>query len=362
MTTHTASRDMTRTVLGVLFIGLLLALTTWIMKPFLLSLVWASMITVSTWPLLLAAQRYLHNSRRLAAMCMTLSLLLVLIIPLVLAVSTIRQNINPAREWIRGVLEQGLPPLPDWIVNLPLVGEKVKAFWIEAASVGQEGLTSGLVSFAEKALAWFVSNASGMGLIVLNLLLTLVLTAILYMHGEAAASGITKFFRRLAGEQGEKAVILAGKATRAVAMGIVVTALAQSVLGGLGLWLAGVPAAALLTAVMFLLAIAQIGVAPVLLCSVGWLFFKGMTFWAGGLLVWSILVATLDNVLRPILIKKGADLPFLLIFAGVIGGLIAFGILGLFVGPVTLAVSYTLVSAWVEQSNGETLRGENPEG
>jgi predicted PurR-regulated permease PerM len=129
----------------------------------------------------------------------------------------------------------------------------------------------------------------------------------------------------------------------------VVTAFVQSVLGGIGLAIAGVPFAAVLTAVMFMLALAQIGAVPVLLGGLGWLWWQGNTGWFVALLVWTIIVGSLDNILRPVLIKRGADLPLLLIFAGVIGGLFAFGLLGLFVGPVLLAVGYTLLDAWVSE-------------
>ena len=146
-------------------------------------------------------------------------------------------------------------------------------------------------------------------------------------------------------------MILASKAIRGVAMGVVITAVIQAILGGLGLAIAGVPYAAVLTAGMFMLAVAQIGVGPVLICAVVWLFWKDQTGWAVGLLVWTILVTASDNFIRPMLIKRGVDLPMLLILVGVIGGLIAFGLVGSFIGPMVLAVTYTLVSAWVKEAD-----------
>jgi predicted PurR-regulated permease PerM len=154
-------------------------------------------------------------------------------------------------------------------------------------------------------------------------------------------------FRRLAGAKGEAMVELAGGAIRAVAMGVVVTAVAQSLLAGLGLLVAGVPFVGILTALMFVLAIAQIGPLPVLLLVIIWSFSALSPGWATFVLVWSIAAGLVDNFLKPILIKKGADLPLLLIFAGVIGGMISFGLIGIFVGPVVLAVTYTLFQAWV---------------
>ena len=341
------THDLPRLIFGVIAILLLLAATFWILNPFLLPLIWATMIAIATWPLLLGAEKHLRHSRTLAVLVMTAGLLLVLIVPLGLAVVTILQNIDTMKGWISQLAAAGLPPVPDWVSGLPLVGERAGAMWAELAEGGPAGLSAKVAPYVNKLLAWFVHNAGGVGLIIVQLLLTLILTAILYVQGETAASGVRQFFRRLAGERGEQAVILAGKAIRAVAMGIVVTALIQSLLGGIGLWVTGVPGAALLTAIMFLLAIAQIGVVPVLALAVGWLFWKEFTMWAIVLLVWTVVVGSLDNVIRPILIKRGADLPMLLILGGVVGGLVAFGIIGLFVGPVVLAVSYTLIKQWV---------------
>ena len=182
---------------------------------------------------------------------------------------------------------------------------------------------------------------------MVQLLLTLVISIILYSNGETARHMLTSFGRRLAGDNGERVVLLAGAAIRAVAFGVVGTALAQTLLAGLGLAVAGVPLAGFLTAVILLFCIAQVGPMLVLIPAVIWVFWSGETGWGIALLVWSVIVGTMDNVLRPLLIRRGADLPLLLIFAGVIGGLIGFGIIGLFVGPVVLAVAYTLMTQWL---------------
>ena len=185
-------------------------------------------------------------------------------------------------------------------------------------------------------------------LVLVGFLLVVVFSAILYASGEAGASTVLRFGRRLAGERGENSVILAGQAIRGVALGVGVTAIVQTVLGGIGLAIAGVPFAALLSAVMLMLCIAQLGPGLILFPAVGWMFWMGDTGWGSFLLVWSLVVASIDNFLRPVLIKKGADLPLLLIFAGVIGGMLGFGLIGLFIGPVALAVTYTLFEAWID--------------
>ena len=176
----------------------------------------------------------------------------------------------------------------------------------------------------------------------------------LYAQGEAVAGGVLAFARRLAGEQGVRVVILSGGAIRAVALGIVVTALVQSAIGGIGLVVTGVPHPLLLSCIMVMLGVAQIGPGPVLIGAVIWLYVSGENFWGTVMIVWSLVTTSLDNILRPVLIKRGADLPLVLVFAGVLGGLLAFGLVGLFVGPVILAVTYTLLIAWVQREDSST--------
>jgi len=180
-------------------------------------------------------------------------------------------------------------------------------------------------------------------------LLTIVIAAILYARGETAAGQVRRFAERLAGSTGEAVIRLAAQAIRGVALGVVVTALVQAGIGGLGLMISGVPFAAVLTAVMFLFSVAQVGAVPVLVPAVVWLYWRDDATWATVLLVVTIVVGTLDNILRPLLIKQGANLPLLLVFSGVIGGLIAFGLIGIFVGPVVLAVAYSLLDVWINQ-------------
>ena len=152
-------------------------------------------------------------------------------------------------------------------------------------------------------------------------------------------------------------MILAGQAIRGVALGVGVTAIAQTTLGGLGLVVAGVPFAGVLSAVMLMLCIAQAGPSLVLLPVVGWMYWQGNSTWATVLLIWSLFVASLDNILRPMLIKRGADLPLLLILVGVLGGLLTFGLIGIFVGPVALAVTYTLMQSWLDEEDSEETDG-----
>jgi predicted PurR-regulated permease PerM len=189
------------------------------------------------------------------------------------------------------------------------------------------------------------------GSALIQLLLTVFVSGVLYASGETAARGVVRFMRRLAGLRGEEVATLAAKAIRAVALGIVVTALAQTALAGMGLFLGGVPHAGVLTAVAFVLCIAQVGPLLVLAPAAIWLFSSGSAGRGTILVVFAVVAVTLDNFLRPLLIKRGADLPLLLILAGVIGGILGFGVLGIFIGPVLLAVAWELLGSWVAEQD-----------
>jgi predicted PurR-regulated permease PerM len=351
-------RDLTRTVFAVIFIGGLIGSSFWILRPFLGAVVWAAMIVVATWPVMLGLQTRLWGKRGLAVTVMTLALLSVLIVPFSFAIGAIVAKADEIVAWAKSLATLKAPPPPGWVANLPLIGGRAAQAWEQVAAAGIHGLAEKAAPYLGNATRWFVGEVGGLGLVIVQFLLTVLISAILFLHGERAAGGVRRFARRLAGPQGESALQLAGQAIRGVALGVVVTALAQSVLGGLGLAIAGVPFAPILTAVMFLLAIAQLGPFLVLAPAVGWLYWRGSAGWGTFLLAWTVVVGTMDNFLRPILIKKGADLPLLLIFAGVIGGLMAFGLIGIFVGPVVLAVAYTLLEAWVR---GEDDRAEPDE-
>ena len=344
------ARDLTRSVLQVLFIGALAVGSLWILRPFLLAFIWATAIVVATWPLMVGAQARLGGRRGLAVALMSTALLLILVLPLSLGIAAIVSNADAIIAWANGLAALTVPPAPDWVEELPVVGPKLAAQWAAIAAMPRDVLTARLAPYIGTVVAVFVAQVGGLGMMVLQFLLTVVIAAILYSKGENAAAAVRRFVHRLVGPQGDPVVLLAGQAVRAVAMGVVVTAMVQSALGGLGLMVAGIPFAMILTAAMFLLAIAQIGVVPVLVLVVGWVYWRGDPVWGTALLVWTVLVGSLDNFLRPMLIRRGADLPLLLIFAGVIGGLLAFGIIGLFIGPVLLAVTYTLLAAWVDQT------------
>jgi predicted PurR-regulated permease PerM len=352
--------DLAKSTLGVLSIAALIGTTLWILRPFLGATIWAAMVVVATWPVMQWVQARLWNRRGLAVLAMVLILLLLFALPLTLAISTIAVNAEEVVERLKGLISNGPPELPGWIGRLPLVGPKLLAAWNELVASGVAGLRAKVAPYAKPFTAWLFAQAGVVGALTLQFLLTVAIAGVMYAQGEAGAALARRFGLRLGGPHGEAAVVLAGQAIRAVALGVGVTATVQAVIGGIGLAIADVPFAGLLTAVMFVLCIIQVGPMLVLLPAVIWVFYSGSTGWGVFLLVWTLIVGTMDNFLRPILIKRGADLPLLLIFAGVIGGLLAFGLVGIFVGPVVLAVSYTLFDAWVEDFDSDAKELKSP--
>jgi predicted PurR-regulated permease PerM len=350
-TTAPVPWDVTRIVLAVVALGGLIGATFWVLRPFLPAVIWATMIVVATWPLMRGVEGRLGGRRGLAVAVMTATMVVIVVAPIAVGIVVVVEHAPDVMGWTKALAATVTTGPPPWLSDLPLVGKRVAAEWQKIAATSPEELVARVRPYLVDVGRWVVGQAGSLGILLIQLALTVAISALLYARGEATASGVRAFARRLAGESGDRVVVLSAQAVRAVALGIVVTALVQSAIGGVGLAVTGVPHVMVLTAIMFLLAVAQIGAGPILFGAVIWLYWKDETLWAVVMLGWSIVTMSLDNVLRPMLIKRGADLPLVLIFAGVIGGLLAFGIIGLFVGPVVLAVTYTLLRAWVARSD-----------
>jgi predicted PurR-regulated permease PerM len=345
---HSQPVDLARIVIGVATLLLLVSGSLYILRPFLLALIWATTIVVATWPVLLAVQHRLGDHRGLAVAVMLLALLVLIVLPLYGAVSTLTAHADDIMAVVKGLPTYAPPPPPNWLSNIPLLGPRIAREWQTLSNAGPGGILASLEPYASDVAHWLILRVSAVGVLMLHLLLTVLIAGILYAKGETAALTVTRLAQCTAPENGAAIVRLVGLSIRAVALGIVVTALLQTALGGLGLWVAGVPFAGVLTALLFVLCLAQIGPLLPLLACVAWLFSRNAHVTAILLLAWSLGVASLDNLLRPILIQRTVALPMSLILAGVLGGLIAFGLVGLFVGPVILSVTFALMQAWIE--------------
>ena len=302
--------DLPQILFTLMFILLLIVACLWVVQPFILGFAWASMVVIATWPLMLKFQRLLWGRRSLAVIVMTLLLLLLFIIPIALLVSSLIDNSAPVIAW---VTQGHMMPRLLWLNDVPMVGKKLYVSYDTLVASGGAGVMAKIQPYIGRTTGFFVAQAGHFGRFMIHLGVMLLFSVLLYWRGEQAAQGIRHFAFRMAGRRGDAAVLLAAQSIRAVALGVVVTAL-------------------------------------VLVPAIIYLYWSGDTTWGTVLLVWSCVVGTMDNVLRPMLIRMGADLPMILILSGVIGGLFAFGMIGLFIGPVVLAVSYRLVSVWVHEA------------
>jgi predicted PurR-regulated permease PerM len=342
-----ANADVTHVTLSVLFVLLLAGATFWVLSPFITSILWAIIVSVAVWRLLLRLDEALGGRRKLAVGIVCASILLLAFLPVILALATIVKSAADITAEIRSFETVVLPSPPAWLAQVPLVGARVSQEWNAFALADANGRAAVVAPHAQAALTWFASQAGSIGRILLQFVLTTLIAALALVRGEAVRDGILRFVERLGGPQGREAAQLAAKTIRGVVLGVVGTALVQALIGGTGLYLSGVPAAPLLTAVTLFLCMAQLGPMPVLVPAALWLFWSGRTGSGITLLTIAIAAGTLDNVIRPLLIRRGADAPLVLIFAGVLGGLLAFGVIGLFVGPVVLTVAHALLTKWM---------------
>jgi predicted PurR-regulated permease PerM len=290
--------DLTRNILGVLIVAGLIAASFWILRPFLPAAIWATMIVVFTWPIMIRLQGWLWHRRAPAVVVMSLLLLMIFVLPFAFAAGTIIVNTERFVGWAQSLANFSLPPPPDWLAGLPLIGPKASSLWAGATASHLEGLPARLAPYAGTVIRWFLGQAGGLGVMFLQFMLTVAFAAIMYAYGEAAAAGALRFGHRVAGERGAQAVRLAGQAIRGVAMGMLVTAILQSAVAGIGLAVCGVPFAVILTAGIFVLCIAQIGPGLVLIPTIIWMYWTGDGLWATVLLVWTVVVLTMDDVKR----------------------------------------------------------------
>jgi predicted PurR-regulated permease PerM len=339
--------NLPQAALQLAVIGAVIASSLWVLAPFLGALLWATVIVVATWSPFLRLCAWLGGRRRLAIAVATIGLLSTLVLPLYLSVAAVVDNAEWIGGWSRSIVTLKVPEPPPWSEKVPLVGPRLSLAWSQMAAATPEERAAHLSPYLLPVGRWFASQVGSLGLMFVHFLLTVLISGVLYANGEAMGRGVVAFADRLGGSRGVEAVRLAEQAIRAVALGVVLTAILQSLAAGLGIWIAGVPFAGILTAVMFILGIAQVGPFPVLFFAVIWVYRESGIGWGTALLIWSTFCCTFDNVLRTLLIRRGAKVPLSVIFAGVIGGLVAFGVVGLFVGPAVLAVAYTLLLRWI---------------
>ncbi|MDP2132814.1 MAG: AI-2E family transporter [Sulfuritalea sp.] len=327
--------------LGLLGVGCMLVL--W---PFLTALVWAAILASTSWPAFLWLDRTIGGRRLLAAMLMTLVVTLVLLGPLVAIALALADNVAELGHAISAIFKDGLPDAPGWLLDLPLVGQAIHDYWQKFAHDGQ-GLIRELEKLAKPAQEAALAAGRVVGRGVLDIAVSVFLAFFFFLHGESLAKRLIVALRRLAGERATYLMGIARGTVSGVIYGILGTGLAQGVLATIGFAIAGVPGAVVLGLATFFLSVVPVGPPLVWGGAAIWLFQQGQPGWAAFVAAWGFfVVSTVDNLIKPFIISRGARLPFAIVFLGVLGGVLGFGVIGVFLGPTLLAVGYRLAIEW----------------
>lgn len=358
MTSSSSARDrMLRParLLGLAALAALLGGCLLVLQPFISALLWAAILAFCTWPAFRTLRDHLGLTPTLAALAMVTLEMLLVGLPILLAAPVSAEDVQGLRASVEGLVADGLPGLGDKLGGIPWIGTYLEGWWA-SLQLDFSPVTSFLRPYAgviaQQALAVLLAILSGLA----ELVLAILLSFFFYRDGPRMAAGVEAIVERMAGPQGRRLIQLTANVTLGVVYGLLGTALAQGVLTGLGLWIAGVPQPVLLAVIAGAISVLPVGAPLVWLPAALWLFGQGSAGWGVFLLLYGTFgISSVDNVIRPWLISRGADLPLLLTILGALGGVLAFGFLGLFLGPVLLAVGFTLLRDWAEEEP-QTLR------
>ncbi|MES2320535.1 MAG: AI-2E family transporter [Pseudomonadota bacterium] len=317
-----------------------------VLRPFLAAILFAAAVVISSWPLYLKLLGRMQGRRTLAALTLTLSLLLLVILPIGLVAYNLADDVGNFYDQIKLAVETGRAEPPAWLRGLPILGEWADKYVREAIS-SREQMMALASRMQEPARQFLLGGTILLGMGVAQMTLAAFVAFFLYRDGHALLRATRVAMDRIIGDNAERVAYTVSHTVRGVMYGLLGTALAQALVAALGFVIAGVPGVLLLGFATFVLSLVPVGPPLIWGGAAIWLFSTGQTGWGVFMLVWGlVLISGVDNVVKPMLISRGADLPFLLVLLGVLGGVLAFGFVGLFIGPVLLAVGYSLMREW----------------
>lgn len=317
-----------------------------VLAPFATALVWGAILAYASWYPYTVLSRWLGNRRGLAALVCVLVATVIVLGPFVYAGASFSAHIDELTGLVNRYAERGFPQLPEWLSGLPYVGPQLQSSYeqiIHADSEMVANLRKLIAPVGHALLGAGLSIGGGLG----QLALSIILAFFFYTGGELAVDWLRGGMRRVAGERADHLMALAGGTIKGVVYGVLGTAFVQAVLAAIGFWIAGVPGAAILGLITFFVSVIPMGPPLIWIPAALWLYHGGETGWAIFMVVWgAVVVGMADNVIKPLLISKGTGLPLIWIMMGVLGGALAFGFLGVFLGPTVLAVAYALLRDW----------------
>jgi predicted PurR-regulated permease PerM len=333
---------------AVVLLGLLCLL---VLRPFISAALWAVILCFTTWPLFLKLEQVVGGRRTLAALIATFFLTAIIVMPVAILGATLADNVSALISASQKLIQEGPPSPPNWVASVPLIGSHIADYWNylnESSSIRIQELTR-LLPAAKTVILWGGSTlAEG----IFQIALSLLIAFFFYRDGQTAADQLHGALHRIAGERGDRLLALAGATIRAVVYGVLGTALLQGVVGAIGFAIAGVPGSVSLGFVTFVMSFVPAGPALVAAPAAFWLYRQGSIAWAVFMMAWGLMVGTLDNVVKPLLISRGGSTPMILVMLGVLGGALAFGLIGVFLGPTLVALGYSLLEQWSGSADG----------
>ena len=346
------STDEILAALSLMLLGVGCALVLW---PFLTAMIWAAILVSTSWPAFMRVDKRLGGRRLLAASLMTLLVTCALLAPILAVALGLADNISELTSAVTALVEQGLPDAPEWLLNIPWIGVFIHDHWQPFAHDGAR-LVEALKQFAEPAQTIALAGGRAMGRGVIDMALSVFLAFFFFLYGETLAARLRITLEHLAGSRALYLLNIARGTVTGVIYGILGTGLAQGVLATIGFAIAGVPAAVLLGVTTFFLSVMPVGPPLVWGGAAIWLFQQDQPGWAVFVALWGFfLVSTVDNIIKPFIISRGAQMPFAIVFLGVLGGVLAFGVIGAFLGPTLLAVGYRLAIEWTSIKTSDTV-------
>jgi predicted PurR-regulated permease PerM len=338
--------ETTRTYARIILVSLIIIGAGWVLAPFIAPLLFAAILCLTTWPLFAWLKTRIKDRTTLAALLATLILATTVLVPMAYLTATIADGMTQLIVLLRAWFEAGDWSPPAWLSSIPLAGEHLEAYWRKLAGSQTELANLGKQLF-EPTRKLLTSAAALIGQGLLELTLVVFIAFFFYRDGNKLATHLSRLAEKIAGDLGERMLQLSRSTIMGVMIGIVGTAAAQALIALIGFLIAGVPAALLLSAATFFLSMVPVGPPLIWGGAAWWLYNQGETGWAIFMVIWGVaIISSVDNLLKPILISRTASLPILLIALGVFGGILAFGFVGIFLGPVILALALTLVEGW----------------
>ena len=329
-------------------VALLVAGCLLVLQPFLAGIVFAAIVCVCTWPWYQRVLRKCRNRPTLALLVMTLGMILVVLVPLAVLAANLASSVPSMISAGKDMLGSGPPAPPAWLKTVPLIGEPADTYWHRVTESRDELKLLGQ-KLAEPAKNFLIATVQIFGEGILQLTLVVFVCFFLYRDGTQMAAAMRATADKLAGGMGGRLIEIVNGTVVSVMFGMVGTAAAQALLALVGFLIAGVPAAFLLGAAVFFLSMVPVGPPLVWGGAAAWLYYGGETGWAIFMVLWGVLVvSSIDNFLKPILISRGSKMSLALVFLGVLGGVLAFGFIGIFLGPTLLAVGMTLFNQWTQ--------------